>query len=63
LSERTYTEDERFSGNGSAFYVNTSKGWFATNSPQWRTLSKMYNPKAGGLVWPRKDPKIDGVQP
>lgn len=63
LSERTYTEDERFSGNGSAFYVNTSKGWFATNSSQWQALSKMYNAKWGGLVWPRKDPKIDGVQP
>ena len=63
LSERTYTEDERFSDNGSAFYVNTSKGWFATNSPQWRTLSKMYNPKAGGLVWPRKGANITGVEP
>ena len=33
------------------------------NSPQWQALLKLYNPKSGNLVWPRKDPKIDGVQP
>ena len=62
LLERTYTEDMRFPGGGSATYLNTSKDWFATNSPQWRTLSKMYNPKAGGLVWPRKGANIAGVE-
>jgi RNA polymerase sigma factor (sigma-70 family) len=63
LLERTYTEDMRFPGGGSATYVNTSKDWFATNSPQWQALSKMYNAKAGGLVWPRKRANITGVEP
>lgn len=52
LDGRTYTEDRRFAGNA-ANYINTSADWFSTNSPQWQALSKMYNPKAGGLVWPR----------
>jgi RNA polymerase sigma factor (sigma-70 family) len=63
LLERTYTEDARFPGGGSAIYLNTSKDWFATNSPQWQALSKMYNAKAGGLVWPRKGANISGVEP
>jgi hypothetical protein len=58
---RTYTEDRRFPGSQPATYVNTSKDWFSTNSPQWRALSKMYSPKAGDIVWPRNDPKINGV--
>ena len=52
LDGRTYTEDRRFPGNA-ANYINVSTNWFATSSPEWRALLKMYNPKAGGLVWPR----------
>ena len=65
LHGRTYIQDFRFSKEGSASYVNTSQDWFATNSPQWQALSKMYDYKSesGGLVWPRIIPKIDGVQP
>jgi RNA polymerase sigma factor (sigma-70 family) len=47
---RTYIEDGRFPG-GSAEYTATNL--YSTNSPQWRALLKMYNPRAGGLVWPR----------
>jgi hypothetical protein len=53
---RTYTEDRRFPGGEPATYVNDSKDWFSTNSPQWKALLKMYNPKAGALVWPRNYP-------
>jgi len=63
LLERTYTEDMRFPGGGSATYLNTSKNWFATNSSQWKALSKMYNANAGGLVWPRKGANISGIEP
>ena len=69
LHGRTYIQDFRFSNvpaalnDGAAFYVNTSQDWFATNSPQWQALLKIYSPKFGGLLWPRKIPKIDGVQP
>ncbi len=63
LSERTYTEDERFLGGRSAFYVNTSKGWFATNSPQWKALSKIWDSKFGSLIWPRNGTNIAGVEP
>jgi len=58
---RTYTEDRRFPGTQPATYVNTGKDWFSTNSPSWQALSKMYNPNAGAIVWPRHDPKIKGV--
>jgi RNA polymerase sigma factor (sigma-70 family) len=47
---RTYIEDGRFPG-GSAEYTATNL--YSTNSSQWRALLKMYNPQAGGLVWPR----------
>ena len=58
---RTYTEDRRFPGKQPATYVNTSKDWLSTNSTQWQTLAKMYDPTAGAIVWPRNDPKISGV--
>jgi RNA polymerase sigma factor (sigma-70 family) len=52
LDGSTYTEDRRFPGNA-ANYINVSTNWFSTNSPEWRALLKMYDAKAGGLVWPR----------
>ena len=56
MDGHTYVGDWRFPGSQPAAYVNTSKDWFATNSPQWRALLKMYSPEAGGLVWPRHYP-------
>jgi RNA polymerase sigma factor (sigma-70 family) len=52
LDGRTYTDDRRFPGNA-AQYINVSTNWFETNSPEWQALLKMYDAKAGGLVWPR----------
>ncbi len=63
LDGRTYTSDLRFSSNGTATYVNTSKDWFSTNSSEWQALWKMYDAKAGGLVWPRAGSPIKGVSP
>jgi hypothetical protein len=52
LDGSTYTEDRRFPGDA-ATYINVSTNWFSTRSPEWRALLKMYDAKAGGLVWPR----------
>lgn len=46
-----------------ANYVNTSKQWFSTNSPQWLSLSKLWDSKNGNLVWPRNGANISGVEP
>ncbi len=52
LDGRTLTQDERFPGPA-AQYVNTNADWISTNSAKWNVLAKMYNAKAGGLVFPR----------
>ena len=62
----TYIEDWRFprtesSKTQSGTYINTGKDWLSTNSPQWQALLRLWDPKSGNIVWPRTDPKIDGV--